>query len=149
MAFLGILLAKLGFRWTITIGALAYFARYAIWGFISMQEAVGPSVDAAGQFVWTGSLMIGIFSQILHGICYACFFASAYMYVDRISDEDIRNSAQTVFGIIILGLGPMFAGPFMGLLGSVFGETGVVTDFAGMWFTLSAVSYTHLRAHET
>ncbi|GIT22103.1 MAG: hypothetical protein CM1200mP40_17850 [Gammaproteobacteria bacterium] len=42
MAFLGIFLAKLGFRWTITIGALAYFARYAIWGFISMQEAVGP-----------------------------------------------------------------------------------------------------------
>jgi len=140
MAFLGIFLAKLGFRWTITIGALAYFARYAIWGFISMQEAVGPSVDAAGQFVWTGSLMIGIFSQILHGICYACFFASAYMYVDRIADEDIRNSAQTVFGIIILGLGPMFAGPFMGLLGSVFGEEGVVTDFAGMWFTLSVIA---------
>lgn len=140
MAFLGLFLVKLGFRWTITIGALAYFARYAIWGLISLQEASGPSVDAAGQFVWTGPLVIGIFSQLLHGVCYACFFASAYMYVDKIAAEDIRNSAQTVFGIIILGLGPMLAGPFLSILGSVFGEDGVVTNFAGMWFTLSIIA---------
>ncbi|MEQ8315008.1 MAG: MFS transporter [Gammaproteobacteria bacterium] len=140
LAILGMLLVRLGFKWTITIGALAYFTRYAIWGLISLQEASGPSVDAAGQFVWTTPLMIGVFSQILHGLCYACFFASAFMYVDRIADEDIRNSAQTVFGIIILGLGPMIAGPFLGVLGSVFGEAGVVTNFAGMWFTLAAIA---------
>lgn len=140
LAILGVLLMRLGFKWTITIGALAYFTRYAIWGLISLQEASGPSVDAAGQFVWTTPLMIGVFSQILHGLCYACFFASAFMYVDRIADEDIRNSAQTVFGIIILGVGPMIAGPFLGVLGSVFGEAGVVTNFAGMWFTLAAIA---------
>lgn len=140
LAILGVLLLRLGFKWTITIGALAYFTRYAIWGLISLQEASGPSVDAAGQFVWTTPLMIGVFSQILHGLCYACFFASAFMYVDRIADEDIRNSAQTVFGIIILGVGPMIAGPFLGVLGSVFGEAGVVTNFAGMWFTLAAIA---------
>jgi len=60
--------------------------------------------------------------------------------VDRIADDDIRNSAQTVFGIIILGLGPIIAGPFLGLLGSVFGEAGVVTNFAGMWFTLATIA---------
>jgi nucleoside transporter len=140
LAILGVLLVRLGFKWTITIGALAYFTRYAIWGLISLQDASGPSVDAAGQFVWTTPLMIGVFSQILHGLCYACFFASAFMYVDRIADEDIRNSAQTVFGIIILGLGPMVAGPFLGVLGSVFGEAGVVTNFAGMWFTLATIA---------
>ena len=140
MVFLGVFLVRLGFRWTIALGGFAYFARYAIWGLISMQDAAGPSVDAAGQFVWTIPLMIGVFSQLLHGVCYACFFASAYMYVDRIADADIRNSAQTVFGIIILGAGPMLAGPFLGILGSVFGEAGVVTDFAGMWFTLAAIA---------
>ena len=140
MAFLGLILVRLGFRWTITIGALAYFARYAIWGLISLQEPSGPSVDAAGQFVWTLPLMIGVFSQVLHGVCYACFFASAFMYVDRIADDDIRNSAQTVFGIIILGLGPMLAAPFLGILGNVFGEAGIVTNFAGMWFTLAIVA---------
>jgi len=140
LALLGTLLMRLGFKWTITLGALAYFARYAIWGLISLQDSAGPSVDAAGQFVWTAPLMIGVFSQILHGLCYACFFASAFMYVDRVADEDIRNSAQTVFGIIILGVGPMIAGPALGILGNVFGEAGVVTNFAGMWFTLAAIA---------
>lgn len=140
LALLGALLLRIGFKWTITIGALAYFSRYAIWGVISLGDASGPSVDAAGQFVWTTPLMIGVFSQILHGLCYACFFASAFMYVDRIADDDIRNSAQTVFGIIILGLGPIIAGPFLGILGNVFGEAGVVTNFAGMWFTLATIA---------
>ena len=140
LALLGTLLMRLGFKWTITLGALAYFARYAIWGMISLQDSSGPSVDAAGQFVWTPSLMVGVFSQILHGLCYACFFASAFMYVDRVADDDIRNSAQTVFGIIILGVGPMIAGPALGILGNVFGEAGVVTNFAGMWFTLAAIA---------
>ena len=140
MAILGMFIARFGFRRTIAIGAFAYFARYLIWGVISLQEPSGPSVDAAGQFLWTAPLIIGVFSQLLHGVCYACFFASAYMYVDKIADDDIRNSAQTVFGIIILGLGPMLAAPLLGLLASVFGEAGVVTDFAGMWFTLAAVA---------
>jgi hypothetical protein len=140
LAMLGMFLVKLGFRWTIALGGLAYFTRYAIWGLISMQEASGPSVDAGGQMIWNMPLMIGVFSQLLHGLCYACFFASAFMYVDRIADVDIRNSAQTVFGIIILGVGPVFAGPFLGFLGNVFGENGVITNFAGMWFTLSAIA---------
>jgi len=140
MAFLGVFLVRLGFRWTITLGGLAYFARYAIWGLISLQDPAGPSIDAAGQMLWTTPLMIAVFSQILHGVCYACFFASAYMYVDRIADVDIRNSAQTVFGIIILGVGPVFAGPFLALLANVFGEAGVVTNFAGMWFTLAVIA---------
>ena len=62
------------------------------------------------------------------------------MYVDRVADDDIRNSAQTVFGIIILGLGPMLAAPFLGILGSIFGDAGVVTNFSGMWFTLATVA---------
>jgi phosphatidylglycerophosphatase A len=34
----------------------------------------------------------------------------------------------------------MIAGPTLGILGNVFGEAGVVTDFAGMWFTLATVA---------
>jgi uncharacterized integral membrane protein len=67
----------------ITIGTLAYFARYAVFGTESLP-------------VW-----LIVISQALHGICFAFFFAAAFMYVDRITDKDIRHSAQTVFGIII------------------------------------------------
>ena len=142
MAVLGVFIGKFGFRRTIAIGAFAYFARYLVWGLISLQEPSGPSVDAFGQFLWTVPLVIGVFSQLLHGVCYACFFAAAYMYVDKIADDDIRNSAQTVFGIIILGLGPMLAAPLLAFLSSLFGEAGVVTDFAGMWLTLAAIALT-------
>jgi Nucleoside H+ symporter. len=115
MAILGMLIARVGFRRTIAIGALAYFARYLIWGLISLQEPSGPSVDVSGQFIWTVPLVIGIFSQLLQGVCYAGFSASAYMYVDKIAEDDIRNSAQTVYGIIILGWGPMLAAPLGGV----------------------------------
>lgn len=140
LALLGVFLTRLGFRWTITLGGFAYFARYALWGLISMQEPSGPSVDAAGHMLWTTPLMIGVYSQILHGLCYACFFASAFIYVDRIANAEIRNSAQTVFGITILGVGPVIAAPFLGFLGNVFGENGVVTNFAGLWFTMAAIA---------
>ena len=140
LAVLGLLLLRLGFRWTLVLGGLAYCARYAIWGLVSLGEPSGPSVDAMGQMLWTMPLVIAVFSQLLHGLCYACFFAAAFMYVDRVATDDIRNSAQTVFGIIILGVGPVLAGPLLGLLGSIFGEAGVVTNFAGMWFTLSLIA---------
>ena len=92
MIFLGYFLKNLGFRKVITIGTLAYFARYAVFGTESLP-------------VW-----LIVISQALHGICFAFFFAAAFMYVDRITDKDIRHSAQTVFGIIILGGGPVIGG---------------------------------------
>ena len=91
MAALGWMIKGLGFRVTIALGGFAYVLRYAIFG----------TVDLPVEVI--------IASQALHGFCYACFFAAAFIYVDRIAPEDVRNSAQTVFGIIILGLGPVIA----------------------------------------
>lgn len=103
MASLGYLLKGAGFRFTITLGCLAYVLRYAIFG---------AAATIPNEFV--------IASQALHGFCYACFFASAYIYVERIADADVRNSAQTVFGIIILGIGPVIAAPTLGALSQAY-----------------------------
>ena len=73
--------------------ASAYFLRYAVFAMTSLP--VGVIVA----------------SQFLHGFCYACFFAVGYIYVDRLAEKDVRHSAQTVFGIIILGVGPVVAAP--------------------------------------
>jgi MFS family permease len=59
MALLGSMLMKLGFRAVITIGALGYFVRYMIWSMTGLPVTV----------------LVG--SQLLHGLCYACFFAGA------------------------------------------------------------------------
>ena len=40
---------------------------------------------------------------------YGFFFAGSFLFVERISPADIRHSAQIVFGIIILGVGPVLA----------------------------------------
>ena len=120
MAYLGMFLKRLGFHRLITIGILAYAMRYAIFGTVFLP-------------VW-----IIVLSQGLHGFCYAFFFAAAYIYVDKISDHDVRHSAQTVFGIIILGGGPVIGGWLSGFLQLNYTNEGVF-DFSIFWYTLSAI----------
>ena len=121
MAGLGLMLSKLGLRTVITIGAMAYFGRYAIFGTETLPT-------------W-----LIVSSQALHGFCYACFFAGGYIYVDRIAPEDVRHSAQTVFGIIILGVGPVVAAPVLGFLAGVFEAEGGGIAYSGFWYTLAAI----------
>jgi len=120
LAYLGYFLKRIGFRNVLFIGTLAYFARYAIFGTEMLP-------------VW-----VVVVSQALHGLCFAFFFAAAFIYVDKITDEDIRHSAQTVFGIIILGGGPVIGGWLSGYLQEHYTANGVF-DFYNFWYTLAAI----------
>ncbi len=121
MAALGLMLKRLGFRWVIFIGALAYFGRYAIFGTVGLPM----SVIVASMF--------------LHGFCYACFFAAGFIYVDKIADSDIRHSVQTVFGIIILGGGPVLGGYMNKWLGDAFNISTDPESYAGFWYTSAGI----------
>jgi nucleoside transporter len=121
MALLGGMLARLGFRTVITIGAAAYFVRYFIWSMTSLPVEVLVA------------------SQFLHGICYACFFAGAYIYTDRVAPPDVRHSAQTVFGIIILGGGPVLGGLLSGWLADSYAQSGGVVDYGALWRVVSLI----------
>ena len=122
MAYLGFFLKRFGFRKVIFLGVLAYAARYAVLGTVTFP-------------IW-----IMVVSQAFHGICYAFFFAGAYIYVDKIADEDVRHSAQTVFGMIILGGGPVIGGWLSGYLQETFTQAGLF-DYSPFWYTLSAVGF--------
>ena len=120
MAYLGFFLKRLGFHKVISIGVAAYCIRYAIFG--------------TGSFpVW-----IMVVSQAFHGFCYAFFFAAAYIYVDKLADEDVRHSAQTVFGIIILGGGPVIGGWLSGYLQNIYTLDGVF-NYSDFWYSLSLI----------
>jgi len=115
MALLGRVLARFGFRAVITLGAVAYFVRYLIWSV--------PTLPASVQ----------VSSQALHGVCYACFFAAAFIYTDRVAPPDVRHSAQTVFGIIILGGGPVLGGILSGWLAGHYLTPAGGVDYSVLW----------------
>ncbi len=121
MAGLGVCLKRLGFRRVISIGCFAYCLRYLVFG-------------SVGLPVW-----LIVSSQVLHGLCYACFFAAGFIYVDRIAAKDVRHSAQTVFGIIILGGGPVLGGYLQGFLVQQYTLPAGGVDFSSLWYTLSAI----------
>jgi MFS family permease len=91
MFVLGAVLAKLGWRWTMIVGILGHAARYAIF-------ALFPQ-----------NLPILVLVQVLHGICYAFFFATVYIFIDAAFPKDVRASAQGLFNLLILGLGDLAA----------------------------------------
>jgi MFS family permease len=78
-------------------------------------------------------------SQLLHGVCYACFFAGAFIYTDRVAPPDVRHSAQTVFGIIILGGGPVLGGLLSGWLADSYAHTAAGVDYAMLWRVVSLI----------
>lgn len=91
LLILGFFIKRLGYKWVLIMGCAAYVARFGIF-----------SLGTPGALV--------IASQALHGLCYGCFFAGSFLLVEKLAGADFRHSAQTVFGIMILGLGPILAG---------------------------------------
>ncbi len=119
MAFLGFVLKRLGWRWTMILGILGHAVRFTVF-------ALYPEPWAA------------ITVNMLHGICYAFFFATVYIFVDEFFPKDARSSAQGLFNFLILGLGP-FAGNFAaGQLEAAFTSNGVI-DFHRLFLVPAAI----------
>jgi hypothetical protein len=76
---------------TMILGILGHAARFAVFAFF-------PSAT---------SLIVVV--QLLHGICYAFFFATVYIFIDAAFPKDVRSSAQGLFNLLILGLGDLAA----------------------------------------
>lgn len=115
MVVLGATLKALGWRTTMIIGILGHAARFAVYAFFPQNRE------------------LIILVQVLHGICYAFFFATVYIFVDEFFPKDARASAQGLFNLMILGFGPLvanFAGPV--LIGKTFFQNGLV-DFRGLF----------------
>ena len=111
MLVLGATLKALGWRMTMILGILGHAGRFAVYAFFPNHRELIVLV------------------QVLHGICYAFFFATVYIFVDEFFPKDARASAQGLFNLMILGLGPLaanIAGPK--LIGETFNSGGIV-DF--------------------
>jgi len=108
MLVLGYVLKSLGWRTTMVIGVLGHAVRFAVFAFFPNQtEAI-------------------ILVNVMHGICYAFFFATVYIFVDEFFPKDIRSSAQGLFNVLILGVGPFAANTACGILKNIYGEHKMV-----------------------
>ena len=115
MAFLGLMLKRLGWRTTMILGILGHAARFAVFAFFPENQA------------------LIILINVVHGIAYAFFFATVYIFVDEFFPKDVRASAQGLFNLMILGFGPLVAnvvGPK--LMGETF-RTATGVDFRSLF----------------
>jgi len=108
MLFLGFVLKRFGWRLTMILGVLGHGARFAVFAYWPDQAPA-------------------ILINILHGVCYAFFFATVYIFVDEVFPKDVRSSAQGLFNVLILGIGPFAANFLCGRLK----EANMVTNSAG------------------
>jgi nucleoside transporter len=109
MAVLGTVLARLGWKTTMTLGILGHAARFAVFAFL-------PQVPA---------MIVAV--QVLHGVCYAFFFATLYIFIDAAFPKDVRSSAQSLFNLLVLGVGDFAANTyFFPLRTSLTSPDGVV-----------------------
>jgi nucleoside transporter len=113
MAGLGYFLKRLGWRWTMIFGILGHVLRFFIY--------------SIGEPIW-----LVVASNVVHGFCYAFFFASVYIFVDEYFPRDARASAQGLFNFLILGFGPFVGSLLWGRLGDVY-RTAEGVDFSRLF----------------
>jgi nucleoside transporter len=83
---------KLGVKWMILVGMLAWVARYLLYGF-----------GASSGEIWM------LFAAIaLHGICYDFFFVTGFIYTEKTAPVSIRGQAQSLLVFLTQGVGMYF-----------------------------------------
>jgi MFS family permease len=115
MAILGATLKKLGWRTRIIIGILGHALRFGVYAYFPQQT-------------W---MIVAV--QLIHGVCYAFFFATVYIFADAYFPKDVRVSAQGLFNMMILGVGSLAANSLCPwLMQTVYTKNGV-TDFKSLF----------------
>ena len=109
MALVPLLVARIGMKWTMTLGGLAYVAMFAL--------------NMLGQ-PW--ALMVG--ANILHGFCFGFLFVVALMYVDKAASADIKASAQSLFVFVVSGLFNV-----VGNVGAGYIRDRLLPNWAAIW----------------
>ncbi|USR59079.1 MFS transporter [Lelliottia amnigena] len=100
MLVIPLLFRRLGVKYMLLIGMLAWFVRYAFFAL---------SVSEEGRFL----LYLGI---LLHGVCYDFFFVVGFIYTDRVAGEKVKGQAQSMIVMFTYGIGMLLGSQISGAL---------------------------------
>ena len=103
---------RLGVKWMLAVGMLAWITRYALF-----------AIGAPDEVRW---MILG--GVLLHGICYDFFFVTGQIYTDKAVPRQIRAQAQGMLVLFTLGLG-MFIGAQVASRVEVSHTTQAAKDF--------------------
>jgi len=120
MLIMPLCFARLGLKWMLMIGMLAWAARYGLF-------AAGASAHLFSLFY------IGI---ALHGICYDFFFVTGQIYVDQSAPPEIRASAQGFITLVTYGIGMLIGTWLSGMVVDMQSTTAgelVTRDWSAIW----------------
>ncbi len=79
----------------LAIGILAYAARMALFAF----------ADPIAKSLGVDPVAVLIPGIALHGLCFGCFIFVAFLVIDENTSADVRASAQSLFGLVVFGIG--------------------------------------------
>jgi len=92
--------SRLGVKWMLAVGMLAWVVRYALF-------AIGAPAMSVPMVV------LGI---VLHGICYDFFFVTGQIYTDQMAPSHLRGQAQGLLVLFTLGIGMLIGAQAAGAI---------------------------------
>jgi nucleoside transporter len=118
---------KLGVKWMLLVGMLAWAGRYLLFAFGNAQE-----------------LVLMYYAGIaLHGVCYDFFFVTGQIYVDHAAPKAIQASAQGFITLVTYGVGMLIgtwaSGPVVDRYASGPADA-VVHDWTAIWLWPAAMA---------
>jgi nucleoside transporter len=113
LALVPLFAKKLSRKVLLGVGLVAYALRMAIFAY---SEVIPESLRTAAV----------VFGIALHGFCFGCFIFVAFMVVDEETSSDVRASAQSLFNLVIVGVGIIVGSLFAGSVAESATKNGVL-----------------------
>jgi nucleoside transporter len=120
MLIMPLFFRKLGVKWMLAIGMLAWVLRYGLFA----GAWNGPD---ASHVLW---MVLG--GIVLHGICYDFFFVTGQIYTEKAAPKEIRAQAQCMLVLVTQGIGMLIGNQVFGRLVDAHTTDGVI-DWRTVW----------------